>query len=88
VKELRERFAKANDLLNEQVNLHFALGRIYGFRKDIIHRGKNPRIDGNLLDLMYFMYRDLLYHQLTGQKNKQALSFIRQREIKINDLFL
>lgn len=84
VKELREKIARANDIVNEKVDAIFCLGKMYGVRKEIVHRGKNPPIDGSILDIMYYLFTDLLYFKLAGQKYKKALGYIKEKQINLN----
>lgn len=86
VKELRSRIACANDIENEKVDLFFHLGKIYGIRKEIVHRGKNPPIDGCVLDILFYIYTDLLFYKLTGQKDKRAIDYITRKKVDFEEV--
>lgn len=86
VKELRIKIARANDIENEKVDFYFHIGKIYGIRKEIVHRGKNPPIDGSILDILFYLYTDLLFYKITGQKDKRAIDYIVNKQIDFDKL--
>lgn len=86
VKELRNRISKANDIENEEVDSYFCIGKLYGLRAEIVHRGKNPPIDGSILDVMFYIYTDLLFMKLTGQKDKRALNYLSEKQICFKEI--
>jgi len=86
VKEIRNNIAKAYDIDNGKVDYYFNLGKIYGLRCEIVHRGKNPPIDGSILDMMYYIYTDLLFFKLTGQKDKRAMNYLSKKSINLKEV--
>lgn len=75
-----ELLADIYDISKEEIKDKFMLGRILGYRSDLLHGVKDRNFDINLLSYLDNLVADIIIYQISGIKRKLALSFIAENE--------
>lgn len=83
---LRDAICNAYELTANDVNHLFAVGQIYGLRKQIIHHGALPNFDARFVDILSDLFRDLLAWKLTDECPKIALFFLKSNGLTFHTL--
>jgi hypothetical protein len=78
IRPLNEALERAYGIPASEVETCYGVGRIFGFRSLIVHRGETPSIHGSLLDYLEALYRDVLFERL-GLKCTAAAAAIRKQ---------
>jgi hypothetical protein len=80
VRELRKRVSIAYQIENERVNQLINLGKLYGIRNTIVHKGGNPTISQKIIDCMFLLFVDLLDYKINGESEKKLILFLNNEE--------
>ncbi len=83
VKHANRLLSAAYNMPIAEVSRRFMLGRLQGFRSDIVHGGKKDPIHHVLLDYLEALYVDCLYHVLDNSIPRLADDLIRKQGTEI-----
>lgn len=86
VRPLVELLAKAYALSYNEARAQFGIGRIFGFRSRIVHRGERLPINGLLQEYVEAVFRDVLFERLGLPCRRFASSVAASRSFNLRAL--
>jgi hypothetical protein len=70
--------SRAYEITVEESKDRFQVGRLFGFRSEILHRGLIPSIDASLLDYLRALYKDILWQRVGFPSERDAEDILRR----------
>jgi hypothetical protein len=82
IKPLREILAKASSIETQKIDDSFGIGRIYGLRSDIVHKGLQVTLDIPFLFYMSRLYSDVLFEVLGLPRMNRAQACLADPKVE------
>ncbi|HJU06906.1 MAG TPA: hypothetical protein VJ727_00270 [Rhodanobacteraceae bacterium] len=83
IKPVNEALAAIYNLSYRDAAEKFAMGRVYGLRSDIVHKGRKDFISTGITDYLECVYTDLLLNKLGITSLRRAEEFIRAHDFDL-----
>lgn len=86
VNELAKKVAEAYKIEAVEAKEKFQLGKLFGLRSLIVHRGSTDGFNDAVVDVLSFLYFDLLVFELNKEHSRRAEEFLSAKSTTMKEL--